>query len=227
MPRDVDPNSTAGRAIFLITRHGSMRTSAIAAELGVDHAVVSTALWPHTKTGRLVVCKVERPGSKYPPENEYRVSAGFRSSVEKDMETHRPIRRGAVVEPGPLRRTPPAGIGRVPTETAPAAASTPTRAPTVAPIVPPAPTEKAAPMAPQPQASPTPHDREPKPFRAAMASDGGLFLFLEGGNQVELSQDNTRTLVDYLRKLAELSEPARTAGPEAFRLPALLDRQVS
>ena len=226
MPRDVDPQSTAGRAIFLITRHGSMRTFAIAAALGVEQSVVSTALYQHTKTGRVVVCKVERPGSNHPPENEYRMAAGFRSSIEKDMEQHRPTRRGIVVEPGPLRRTPSDGVTRVPTETTRATpAQTPAPARAAVPITPPTMRQEPAPMPSQPQPSQT---HEPKPFRAAMASDGGLFLFLASGGQVELSQDDTRTLMTYLRRILELNGSPTAPIPSAdFRLPALLERQVS
>lgn len=70
---------------------------------------------------------------------------------------------------------------------------------------------------------------ETKPFRCALASDGGMFLFPPTGGPVELTPEDTRHLVAYLRKLDELANPdARPAGaPPVNNLPSFLQPQVA
>lgn len=226
MGRHIEDGGIAARAIALLEKKGALRTAAIAEALGVDAKTIASSLWHHVQSGRLVTCKVEVPGSSYPSQNEYRISAGMPANkLERDMAEKRARANGLVVPAGPIRRTPPAGILSVPTHTPVQPTSHSARST--------APKSERAPAFPrEPEPTTEPQEAmtmsaDTKPFRCAMASDGGLFLFPAGAGPVELSPQDTRTLVDYLRRLADLAGPAADSAPAIGRLPALLERQVS
>jgi len=207
--------SCAHRAIDLIRERGAARTTWLSEQLGSDASNISAALDPYCKNGTLVVCKVERLGAR--PENEYRLGlAGPGHAMGHVPVAHNGaapvVRRPTIDAPSRLHLDAEEAKRRASAPPPPAAVARPEAIPA------PAPTPAAARSAPAP--APT-IDRWS--FRVALANDATLFLWIPGQTQpVDLAPDQTRALVDYLRKLGAFPSSIDTEA----EMPVLLQTQA-
>ena len=101
MPKIDTPRkeSIAKRAIALLKERGvAMRTGQIAEALGESTSSIMPCLAPWAENGTLIVCKVEKPGSR--ATNEYRISGGGKAMKWIDQSQKKP--------PTPVIETPAA-----------------------------------------------------------------------------------------------------------------------
>ena len=208
-PRD---GTDVARLLECISAHGPARSLQISEATGVDISSVTPLLASYVKSGQLVMCKVEVPGSR--PQNEYRIGVGLAAEWKplKFGAPRRPPRPGAD-EP---RAEPVAQAPGLHTTAAEAAALQPQKFEV----------EEAEEV----EAAPAPGEQIPDGhelgpvsgirirdanlqrktadsaadgFTCALWSDGQLSMLIDG-EDLTLTSKQTRHLIAYLDRMAQL-----------------------
>lgn len=186
----METESVAKRAIALITERGAIRTDQIAEALGVDKAAIASSLGPYVNSGALVACKVERPGGGMPV-NEYRISAGgklpaFRQLKVKAAPRAESLEAAAAPYETPAARKPAekrsAPVRKVQRKTARTASPGNLRAKDA---------DLRIPYAGAPAGA----------FRTAIASDGAMIFLGAARGAFELTREEARAVVGFVREL--------------------------
>lgn len=234
--------SNAHRAIELIRQHGTARSSWLAEQLGISTSTLSAMLSGYTKDGTLVSCLV-RVGAEGNAQNEYRLAAagpGMDARIRADVTSRGPlVRDGTIARPSPdlpsalrleearAREQPKPTLS--PKRAAEIASAWPGADPGPEPVIVDA-SEHADQVVPTPETPEAPGSRpasaspavpQRSAFRCALANDGSLLLMLPNAPALDLCPEDTRALVEYLRKLDELGAPRIAAA-----VPALIGVQA-